>query len=83
MSGLASISLVPFVLAFLMLMFRLCNRERMAFGLTFVLLILTVVLSFSYLILNIAAIMPASGPIAYGVVGVLIFAFAIARMFMI
>lgn len=83
MSGVASISLVPFVLAFLVLMFRLYNRDRMAFGLTYALAILTVLLSFSYLILGITESLPASGPIAYGIVGVLILAFAIVRLFML
>jgi hypothetical protein len=76
---------MPFILAFLVFVFRFYNRESASSikNLSFVLAILTVLIAFSYLILGIATMLPPYSTIGYLAIGLILLATAIARMFMI
>jgi len=85
MTNTTSYLLVPFILAFLVFVFRFYNRESASSikNPSFLLAILTVLIAFSYLILGVTTMLPAHSTIAYLVIGLILLAIAITRMFMI
>ncbi|HEY4171927.1 MAG TPA: hypothetical protein VGM42_02790 [Rhodopila sp.] len=85
MTNTTTLLLVPFIVAFLVFVFRFYNRESASSikNLSFVLAIVTVVIAFSYLILGISTMLPPYSTIIYLVVGVILMVIAISRMFMI
>jgi quinol-cytochrome oxidoreductase complex cytochrome b subunit len=85
MTNTTSFLLVPFILAFLIFVFRFYNRESASsiMNPSFLLAILTVLIAFSYLILGISTMLPPYSTVIYLVIGLILLAIAIARMFMI
>lgn len=85
MTNTTSILLAPFILAFLVFVFRFYSRESAASikNPSFLLAILTMLIAGSYLILGVIESLPPYSTIGYAVVGVILFAIAILRMYMI
>jgi hypothetical protein len=85
MTNTTSILLAPFILAFLVFVFRFYSRENAASikNPSFMLAILTVLIAGSYLILGVAELLPPYSTIIYAVIGLILFATAVVRMFMI
>jgi quinol-cytochrome oxidoreductase complex cytochrome b subunit len=85
MTNTTSFLLAPFILAFLVFVFRFYSRENASSikNLSFVLAILTVLIAGSYLILGVVGSLPPYSTIGYIVVGLILLAMAIMRMFMI
>lgn len=85
MTDYASLCLIPYVIAFLLFVFRFYNRERVSsiFSLTFVLAILTVLAAFSYLLLGVLDSLPAHSALIYGAIGLILLATAIGRLFIL
>ena len=85
MTNKTSFLLVPFILAFLVFVFRFYSRESASSikNPSFVLAILTVLIAFSYLILGVTTLLPPYGTICYFVIGLILLATAVTRMFMI
>jgi hypothetical protein len=85
MTNTTTFLLMPFIVAFLVFVFRFYNRENASSikNLSFVLAIVTVVIAFSYLILGVTTMLPPYSTIIYLAVGVILMVIAIARMFMI
>ncbi|HET6309092.1 MAG TPA: hypothetical protein VFG12_18010 [Rhodopila sp.] len=77
--------LAPFVLAFLVSVFRFYNRENAASvaSPSFLLAILSVLVAGSYLVLGVIDLLPSYSTIAYLLVGLAFLATAIARLFML
>jgi hypothetical protein len=85
MTNTTTTLLVPFILAFLVFVFRFYNREG-ANSMTcpsFLLASLTVVIAFAYLILGIVGVLPPYSTIGFAAAGLILLATAIVRMFMI
>ncbi len=85
MTSASSFLLVPFILAFLVFVLRFYNREG-ASSMTrpsFLLALLTVFIAGSYLVLGVMDELPPYSTIAFAVVGLILLATAILRMFMI
>jgi quinol-cytochrome oxidoreductase complex cytochrome b subunit len=85
MTNTSTFILVPFIFAFLVFVFRFYNRESAASikSPSFVLAILTVLIAGSYLILGVTGNLPPYSAIGYLLIGLMLLATAIARMFMI
>lgn len=85
MTNTTSFLLAPFIMAFLVFVFRFYSRESAASikNPSFLLAILTVVIAGSYLILGVAELLPPYSTIGYALVGLILFGIAILRMFMI
>jgi quinol-cytochrome oxidoreductase complex cytochrome b subunit len=85
MTNTTTFLLVPFILAFLVFVFRFYSRESASsiMNPSFLLAILTVLIAFSYLILGVTGVLPPYSTIGYLVVGLILLATAITRMFMI
>lgn len=85
MSSSTTIILAPYILAFLLLIFRFYNRERAASiaNPTFLLAIFTVALAFSFLGLGVTGGLAVWGIWTYGAIGVALLAFSIVRLFML
>ena len=85
MTNTTSFLLMPFILAFLVFVFRFYNRENASSikNPSFMLAILTVLIAFSYLILGITMMLPPYSTIIYLVIGLILLVTAITRMFMI
>jgi hypothetical protein len=77
--------LAPFILAFLVFVFRFYNREgaNPATGFSFTLAMLTVAIAFAYLILGITNVLPPYSTIGFAAIGLILLATAILRAFMI
>jgi hypothetical protein len=85
MTQTSTILLVPFILAFLVFALRFYNREG-AYPLTrpsFVLAILSMLIAGGYLTLGVLHALPPYSTIAFAVIGIILLATAILRMFMI
>lgn len=85
MTNTSTFILVPFILAFLVFVFRFYSREG-ASSITnpsFLMAILTVLIAGSYLILGVTGMLPHYSTIGYLVVGLILLATAVTRMFMI
>jgi hypothetical protein len=85
MTQASTILLVPFILAFLVFALRFYNREG-AYPLTrpsFMLAILTMLIAGGYLILGVLHTLPPYSTIGFGIIGVILLATAVLRMFMI
>ena len=85
MTSISTILLVPFILAFLVFVFRFYNREGASSMLqpSFPLAILTVVIASTYLILGVTASLPPYSTIGFALIGLILLGIAIVRMFMI
>jgi hypothetical protein len=85
MTNTTSFLLAPFILAFLVFVFRFYSRENAASitNPSFLLAILTVLIAGSYLILGVTELLPPYSTIGYAVVGLILLGTAILRMFMI
>jgi hypothetical protein len=85
MSSFSTIILMPFIVAFLMFIFRFYGRER-AYSMSsasFMLALGSVMAAGSYLLLRITELLPPYGTIGFGILGLTLLATAIGRMFMI
>ena len=80
-----SIILLPFIVAFLLFVFRFYSREAAASmaNPSFLLAVTTVAVAVLYLVLGITGEMPAYGTLCTGLVGLALLALSIARMFVI
>lgn len=85
MTNTSSYLLMPFILAFLVFVFRFYSRESAASikNPSFLLAIATVLIAFSYLILGVIEWLPPYSTAGYLTVGLILLATAITRMFMI
>jgi hypothetical protein len=85
MTNTNTLLLIPFILAFLVFAFRFYSRESASSikNPSFMLAILTVLLAGSYLVLGVVQLLPPYSTIGYIVVGLILLATAISRMFMI
>lgn len=85
MTNTTSFLLAPFILAFLVFVFRFYSRENASSikNFSFVLAILTVLIAGSYLILGVIGSLPPYSTLGYIVVGLILLGTAITRMFMI
>lgn len=83
MSNSATVILAPFVVAFLVFVFRFYTREGASSiaNPTFLLAIVTVIFAFAFLGLGVFGMLPAYGTIAFGILGVALMILAIVRMF--
>jgi quinol-cytochrome oxidoreductase complex cytochrome b subunit len=84
MTSISTILLVPFILAFLVFVFRFYNREG-ASSMTqpsFLLAILTVVIAGTYLLLGVIGLLPPYSTIGFALIGLILFGTAVTRMFM-
>ena len=80
-----SIVIAPFILAFLVFALRFYALERAVSKTnpSFLLALATVLIAGCYLFLGVIDTMPPYGAISFGLVGLALFALAVARMFMI
>jgi hypothetical protein len=85
MTNTSTFILVPFILAFLVFVFRFYSREGASSiaNPSFLMAILTVLIAGSYLILGVTGMLPPYSTIGYLLVGFALLATAITRMFMI
>ncbi|MDR3529710.1 MAG: hypothetical protein P4L90_03995 [Rhodopila sp.] len=85
MTNTSTIILAPFIFAFLVFVLRFYNREHAASAAnpSFLLAIATVVIAGAYLILGVTGLLPPYATIGFGIVGLILLATAILRMFMI
>jgi hypothetical protein len=85
MSNTSTIILIPFILAFLVFVFRFYTRERAASmaNPSFLLAVATVLTAGLYLILGVISLLPPYGTIGFGIAGLILLAIGILRMFMI
>jgi hypothetical protein len=85
MSSFSTIVLMPFILAFLVFVLRFYGRESAASmrNPSFVLAFVTTLSAGAYLLLRITDTLPPFGTIGFGILGLGLFAAAVARMFMI
>jgi len=85
MTNTTSFLLAPFILAFLVFVFRFYSRENASSikNFSFVLAILTVLIAGSYLVLGVIGSLPPYSTIGYIVIGLILLGTAIMRMFMI
>lgn len=81
----SSLLLAPFILAFLLFIYRFYNRERAAsvLNLSFLLAIGTMLMAGLYLILGVSGNLPSYGPIGFTGIGLVLLVTAIIRMFLI
>jgi quinol-cytochrome oxidoreductase complex cytochrome b subunit len=84
MTSATSLLLMPLILAFLVFVFRFYSRESASSikNLSFVLAILTVLVAGSYLVLGVIGMLPPYSTIGFLVIGLILLATAITRMFM-
>ena len=85
MTNTTTILLIPFVLAFLVFVFRFYSRESASSikNPSFMLAILTMLIAGSYIVLGVVQLLPPFSTIGYAVVGLILLVTAISRMFMI
>lgn len=85
MTDTSNILLAPFILAFLVFALRFYSREHASSiaNPSFLLAIVTVLVAGGYLILGVTALLPPYGTIGFAIVGLILLATAILRMFMI
>jgi hypothetical protein len=85
MTNKSTFLLIPFVLAFLVFVFRFYSRESASSikNPSFMLAILTVLIAGSYLVLGVVQLLPPFSTIGFGVVGIILLVTAVSRMFMI
>lgn len=85
MTNATTFLLSPFILAFLVFVFRFYTREgaNLASGASFLLAMLTVAIAFAYLILGVAGTLPPYSTIGIAAIGLILLATAILRIFMI
>ena len=85
MTNTSTMLLIPFIMAFLVFIFRFYSRERAASvaNLSFLLAILTMLIASSYLILGVIGLLPAYGTIGFACVGLILLATAVLRIFII
>ncbi len=85
MTNTTSFLLAPFILAFFLFVFRFYSREGAASvkNPSFILAILTVALAGSYLVLGVTDSLPPHAAIGYAALGIVLFAVASIRIFMI
>ncbi len=85
MSNASTIILAPYVLAFLLLIFRFYNREGASSitNPTFLIAIFTVALAFSFLGLGITGALAVWAIWVYGGIGLALLGFSIVRLFML
>ncbi len=85
MTATSTFLLAPFILAFLVFVFRFYNRENAGSiaNPSFLLAILTVLIAGAYLILGVIDLLPPHSTIGFALAGLLLLATAITRMFMI
>jgi hypothetical protein len=85
MSNTSTLILIPFILAFLIFVFRFYTRERAASmaNPSFLLAVATVLSAGLYLILGVINQLPPYGTIGFGITGLILLALAILRVFMI
>jgi hypothetical protein len=85
MSSFSTIILVPFILAFLIFVFRFYGREGAGSmrNPSFMLAVLTMATAGFYLYLRISGALPSYGTAGFAVIGLGLLGTAIGRMFMI
>ena len=85
MTNTTTLLLIPFVMAFLVFVFRFYSRESASSikNPSFMLAILTMLIAMSYLILGVTQMLPAHSTIGYVAVGLILLVTAISRLFMI
>jgi hypothetical protein len=85
MSSTSTLILIPFIAAFLVFVFRFYSRERASSmaNPSFLLAVGSVILAGLYLSLGVVDLLPPYGTLGFGVVGLILLAIAISRMFMI
>jgi hypothetical protein len=84
MTSATSVLLIPFIVAFLVFIYRFYNREGAAsiFNFSFLMAILTSLLAGTYLVLGIIGLLPSFGTILFACIGLGLLATAIGRLFM-
>ena len=85
MPDFSTIVLLPFILAFLVYVVRFYGRESASSmsNPSFMLACFTVLSAAAYLLLRVSDLLPGFGTIGFGLLGLVLFGTAIARMFMI
>lgn len=85
MTNTSTMLLIPFIMAFLVFIFRFYSRENVGsvFNPSFLLAIVTILIASAYLILGVIGLLPAYSTIGFACVGMVLLATAILRMFMI
>lgn len=85
MTNTSTIILAPFIVAFLVFVFRFYSRERASSiaNPSFLLAIGTVLVAGLYLFLGVVDSLPPYGTIGFGIAGLLLLVLAIGRMFML
>ena len=85
MTSTSTLILIPFIAAFLVFVFRFYSRERASSmaNPSFLLAVGSVILAGLYLSLGVVDLLPPYGTLGFGVVGLILLAIAISRMFMI
>lgn len=85
MTHTSSLLLAPFILAFLVFVFRFYTRERAASvaNLSFLLAILTMLIAATYLVLGVTGNLPDYGAIGFTCAGLILLVVAVLRMFLI
>jgi hypothetical protein len=85
MTSTSTLILIPFIAAFLVFVFRFYSRERASSmaNPSFLLAVGSVILAGLYLSLGVLDLLPAYGTLGFGVLGLILLAIAILRMFMI
>jgi hypothetical protein len=85
MTNTTSLLLLPFLVAFLVFVFRFYNRERAAsvFNLSFLLAIATVLIAVLYLFLGVTQQLPPYSTPGFAAVGLILLGVAVLRVFML
>lgn len=85
MTNTTSLLLLPFLVAFLLFIFRFYNREGAASiaNFSFVMAIFSVLMAGAYLVLGVIGLLPAYGTIGFTCIGLILLGTAILRLFMI
>jgi len=85
MTSATSVLLIPFILAFLVFIFRFYNREGAASiaNFSFLMAIFTMLMAGAWLVLGIAGLLPAYSTIGFACLGLMLFGIAVLRLFMI
>jgi hypothetical protein len=85
MSNASSLLLAPFILAFLVFVFRFYNRESASSvtNLSFLLALATVATAVTYLLLGVTEHLPPYSTLGFALIGLILLAISILRIFML
>ena len=85
MTNATSMLLIPFIMAFLMFIYRFYNREGASSiaNFSFLMAIFSVLMAGAYLVLGVAGLLPAYGIIGFACLGLILLGTATLRLFLI